>query len=158
MTLELGYHTGKAISGAPCLTSQGRDQVAVEFEFIGGPNDGKRSTWYGSFTEKSADRTLESLMVAGWDGESLERLDGLGTTQVTLVVESDTYGGEARNRIAWVNRMQGSGPAIKQRMDAGRAQSLTERMRGRVMKLKQEGAAPAAAAPAAGYEDEIPFK
>ena len=153
--IEAGYHKAKAKKAEMGYTSNGNEQIAMLVEFVGGPNDNKLMTWYGYFSEKTADRTLESLMIAGWDGDNLAELAGLGSTEFTAVVEPDTYQGETKMRINWINRLEGRTPALANKMDAGSKAAFAEKMRGRALALKQKS--PVQPEAASVQQDDIPF-
>lgn len=153
MTITCGAWRAKAISADFGRTAKSSEQVAVLLEFLDGPNQSQRITWYGYFTEKTADRTLESLMIAGWDGDDLYELVGLGTTDFEAVVEEDTYEGKTRTKVQWINRMYGNTPAMKQKLNDGEKRAFAERMKGRALALKQNQPAP----PAADAGDDLPF-
>lgn len=46
-------------------------QVAVQFELLEGPAAGARLTWFGYFTEKTWQRTVEALRYCGFKGDDL---------------------------------------------------------------------------------------
>lgn len=169
MDFELGKHPARAVGGALGTTQKGTEQVGVEFVFTDGPNKDKRITWYGYFSEKTIDRTIESLRYAGWKGTDLSDLSDLSaenTPVVELVLETEDYNGKSTVRVSWVNRFGGGGVAIKDKMDAGAAKSFAERMKAHVIAHDlQKGTAtraapakPAAPKPAAPASDiDVPF-
>lgn len=133
--IQPGRYKAKAIEGDFGFAGNGREQVAVLFEVIDGDHKGTTITWFGFFTEQTAERTIESLIYAGWDGES-ETLDGLGTTEVSIVVEHDTYNGETKPKVAWVNR-PGGGLALKSRMNEGQKANFGKKLRAKAASVKQ---------------------
>lgn len=91
---------------------KGTEMVSVVFQFVGGPNDGKRITWSGYFTEKTAKRTLDALEHCGWDGANVATLKGFGSKNVELVLEEEEgQDGKMYPRVAWVNKLVARGPA-----------------------------------------------
>lgn len=81
----------------------GTHQIAVTFDLLDLP--GQRITWYGSFTERAMERTVESLQYCGWSCGRLDKLTGMGTQEVQLVIEhEDDQQGNPRPRVRWVNR------------------------------------------------------
>lgn len=50
-------------------TKDGNPQVAVTFAILDGSQQGRRSTWFGYFTEKTTKRTIESLRYCGFKGD-----------------------------------------------------------------------------------------
>lgn len=146
-----GRYKCRATEGALSETNDGKPQVAVDIVITEEECDytGQHRTWYGSFTEKSQDRTLQSLRLLGWQGDDLSNLVGLGDTEawVTIAHEEDQEG-NTRDRAAWIN---GSGGLqVKKLMDEGAAKAFAERMKGHVLahnaKSGAGGSSPNAAA------------
>lgn len=123
--------------------SNGNECIAVRFEFVGGPHEGKSIQWFGYFTPKTEDRTLESLRHAGWVGADMAALDGLGTTEVELAIADEEYDGKVRSKVQWVNRA--SRVTIKDQLDGNALQSFAARMRGKALASAQKYGAPATA-------------
>lgn len=113
MSLVTGTYQARATAIQFGSAKNGNPQVAVTFEFTSGPNAGLQTTWIGFFTEKTTERTIESLQSAGWKGTDLTELDGLEGdalyaalgSEVRLVLEEETYEGKTRVRVKWVNKM-----------------------------------------------------
>jgi hypothetical protein len=102
----VGYQFGKS-------KNKGTEQVSVTFQFVGGPNDGKRMTWNGWLTEKTVERTLEALEHCGWDGMNVKELKGFGTKSVELVIDEEAgTDGEMYPVIKWVNKLFSRGPGV----------------------------------------------
>ena len=147
MTLEIGTHRAKAVHGNAALgfTKNGKEQVAVLLRFIGGPNDGQHVTWYGYFTEKTEERTLESLRYMGWTGDDISDLSTVGDSDapevdVVLEDEQDEDTGETRVRVRWINRI--AGLAMKERMNEAQAKMFAARIKGRVLAMNKKSGQP----------------
>jgi len=122
------------------VASTGTEQVGIRVQTIGGDLDGQYFTWYGSFTETTEERTLESLRTAGWNGdwERLIELPGLGETEFELQLEDDIgpdgkprtnpSTGEVYLRATFINRIS---VAMKNVMSAQDKASFASRMRAR---------------------------
>lgn len=147
MTLTVGHHKGRAISGDFGFAGTGTKQVAVLFEFTEGECQCEQLTWYGFFTPATAERTVEGLRNAGctFPNGDLCDLTGLGSVECVLVVEEDGTDdhGYPRLKIRWVNKL-GGGVALGSRMNEADKRALAAEMRGFVL-----GGAPATQAPAA---------
>lgn len=121
-----------------------RPQVGVLFELLDGDFQGRTVQWYGFFTPKTEERTLESLRHCGWSSADIIALDGMGSTEVSLVIAAEEYDGKWSNKVQWVNK-----PArvyMKNAMDANAKQAFAARMRGLAVQSQQSyfgGAAPA---------------
>lgn len=135
--LQNGRYRARAVDAVLGIADTGTKQVAVLFELLDMP--GQSIPWYGYFTEKTEDRTLESLMHAGWHGDDLSNLmrDGLGESEVTLVVEQeqDQKTGEFRARVKWVNAL-GAGALVKNEMTDGDKLAFAQKMRAKVMQKR----------------------
>ena len=168
--------SGECVLGA----SKNKGTPFIEFylEITDGENKGGLVRWTGYFTERTSERSIQSLQTCGWTGEDLSEfadgcIHGLDTNEVQIVVELEEYEndeGETRTspRVAWINRVGGFlNTAAK--LNDGAARAFGERMRGLVMKSKEKMPPPAAkpakpAAPAYGLDsdptngdDDIPF-
>lgn len=119
----------------------GSDFVYVTFQVVGGEYDGHRVPWTGHFTEKTAQRTIESLEYCGctFPGNDITNLEGLGSQQVSIDVQHEDYtdsNGNLRTtaRVAWVNRP--GGMKQEHQMDAARKASFRERMKGQLLGMR----------------------
>src|SRR4051812_5203366 len=145
-------------------------QIVVNFEITTAEYAGNRIDWFGFLTDKTTERTIESLRYAGWRGSDLSDLSDLSrddTPVVEVVIEHEEYEGKSRPKVQWVNRMGGRGGAG---LPAAEAKKLAAKMRKAVaavdQKLKSQGfslapsRAPRAPEPdlkATGSDDDIPF-
>lgn len=148
--IPAGKYIGTPVSAALGFTSGGKEQIAVQFEFL--DPAGEKLTWYGYFTDAAFDRTIESLRACGWTGSSLDEfsadhLPAGFANQVELVVQHEEYQGKTQVRIAFVNSI-GSGVALKSAMDAAQARAFAAKMKGRIAALSG-GIPPAKVAPKA---------
>ena len=129
-----GQYLARAYDAALGKASTGTQQVAVAFLIKEGPGQGKRRTWYGYFTEASAERTLKSLRACGWKGNKLTDLSTVGSRDCLIVIghEADERNGEVRDRVQWVNAL---GAAVSNPLDRGEAALLSKKMAGLAAKI-----------------------
>jgi hypothetical protein len=133
--IENGRYRARAIDAVLGVADTGTKQVAVLFDLLDHP--GHAIAWYGYFTEKTEERTIESLIHAGWTGDNLASLDGLGSTEVQLVVEHEqNQKGEVIARVKWVNAA-GAGALVKTEMDVATRLQFAEQMRGKAIQIRQ---------------------
>lgn len=168
LPLVKAYYAAKA-SMSPITfgeSDNGNVQIAVEFEVIDHPEfAGETITWIGHFTDLTEERTLESLQIAGWQGDDVSELAGVQGSQVlqdtvSLACDVEEYNGEQRLRVRWVNRPRGRFQ-FKQEADERALRDLGARLRNTVRSLRAGGdqdrrppAAPArAAATGRGEQD-----
>lgn len=133
---EKGTYIARSIEHAFGRTSGGKHQVAVRFEITqDGPAKGRRPTWYGYFTDKTRDRTFESLEAAGWDGESLADMNGLGSCDCAIVIDhEEDQEGMLRERVRWVNRI--GGLALKEELSQADVLALDRSLKGDLLAWK----------------------
>jgi hypothetical protein len=138
-----GTYKARAREWALGMSQNGKEQIAVLFDLVGGPHDGQSITWFGYFTDAAVDRTLDSLRHCGWSSDNLAELDGLDQNEVEIVVDEEFYEGKTRTKVKWVNRP--SRLALKEQLSPQAAQAFAARLRGRTVAHKQKyGAQPAA--------------
>lgn len=147
--MPTGTYRGRAVEWALAETNDGKEQIAVLFEFLDEAHVGKRMTWYGSFSDTQlrdgrtvAEMTLDALRTMGWQGDDVSNIAAL-PDEVSLVVGQDTYNGVSKSKIKFVNGK--AGLAIKAPMPVDKAKAFAARMKGLAVKSRQQGSAPAAA-------------
>jgi hypothetical protein len=134
---KLGTYKARAVNSVLGVAGTGTEQIVVTFEITQeGPRKGEQHAWYGFFTDNTTSRTLDSLENAGWDGDSLEKPQGLGRVECDIVLGEEEYNGETKIRVQWVNKPGGSG--VKNVMSPDEAKSFNERMRGEIAARKAE--------------------
>lgn len=138
MAILPGTYRAKAVEHKLGESSTGKEQVLVTFEIQAGEHKGQRLFWYSFFTELTIDRTLESLENAGWDGESLSLMRGLGSREVELVCENERSEKDGKDylRVRWVNKPRGA--SLKKELDRGGVLALEERLKGAMLARKQK--------------------
>lgn len=174
--LEAGYYRARAVEWGLGKTEKGNRHVAVRFEtFDAEGRPGESITWYGYFTEKTQERTLESLQHCGWEGDDITELAGIERNEVQLVVEQEEYEGKRRAKVAWVNRPGGGGVAIKAPLDEAEKADFAREVKAKLLSMRQgQRRAPASRSAsaravepppiaddpryaAARHDDDIPF-
>jgi len=146
-----GTHRARALSAGLGYSSNGKEQVGVDFQILEGEHEGEHITWWGYFTEATVDKTVEALRTCGWEGDDLCDLTGIEKNHVDLVVQAKEFTnpktGEVRDgvEVRWINRA--GGMQMRDKMDQGQAAAFAAKMRGRVVALRSgNGRAPAPAA------------
>ena len=131
------FYKAKAKQWALAESSTGKEQVAVLFEILTPDAAEKHLTWYGFFTEATADRTIESLRYCGWQGDDLLDLTGLDTNEVELVVEDEEYEGKINVRVQWINRV--AALSLKVPLTGDKAKAFAAAMKGKIRALDAAG-------------------
>lgn len=141
---------------AAWTTSSQKGTTGVEIVFVIEPGEehaGTRVKWIGWFTDKTQERTIESLRYAGctFPGDDITNLAGLGSSVAQIVVAPDKYG----PRVDWVNDPTKGGKPL----DTPALTSFAEQMKMAVQMAKRNGerAAEAPTAGGAGAEPNIGF-
>lgn len=156
-----GTYVAKAESYDFGVSDKNTEFVTVTFRIEEGENIGERINWNGYFTEKTTQRTLESLRYCGWSGDNVADLSGIEKNLVQIVVKNEEYQGKTYTKIEWVNRL--GGMSIKNRMDETARKAFAAKMKGAAMSVSKDlaKAAPKAETerPSATREpgDDFPF-
>lgn len=145
--IENGTYRARA-SGACVLgtsANKGTPFLELYLKVIEGEHKGALVRWTGYFTENTNERTIQSLLFMGWQGEDPSEfadgeLHGLDANEVDIVVEIEEYEnaeGELRHspRVQWVNR-PGGYLNVENAMNTEAAKSFGERMRGLVIGMR----------------------
>lgn len=143
LLLPEAKYTAQAVDGYLSHTKDGKEQITVKFAIVGGQYDGQSVDWTGFFTDKTFDRTIQSLRYCGWQGDDIADLTGIDTNEVEIVVQHNEYNGKVYPRVAWVNQIGG-----KARMPADEAREFAESIKPRLARMTQTEPEP---------EDEVPF-
>jgi hypothetical protein len=161
-----GRYKARCVEAALSKTSTGREQVAALLEVTQGEHAGEQLTWYGHFTDKTTERTFESLRHLGWEGDDLTDLRGIDANEVSVVIEHEEgQDGRTYPRVKWING-NGGGLAVKERLDDAAARAFAARMKGAAIASRSKnGGAPkpsngqrsAQHSRAASFEEAPPF-
>lgn len=158
--IDAGRYTGRVTGYAFGETGNGDDQLGISVELF---DEHQRSlgeyTWYGYFhTEKSFAQTMKTLKVGlGWQGDDVTNLDEVVGVEVSGVIAHETYEGETKARLAFINAP--GGVAIAKPLDEGRKASLRDKVRARILSGGAPDARPRAqpaADPNHGLGDDRP--
>src|SRR5688500_1276083 len=140
--IKEGTYTAKGVEAKLGFTAAGKEQVAVRLRL----SSGEGITYFGYFTEKTTERTLESLRHLGWAGEDLFDLSGIDQNEVEIVVEHEEYetdSGELKTsaKVRWINAIGGGGIAMKSTMDVAQAKAFAQRMKATAIAAKRKAEA-----------------
>jgi hypothetical protein len=118
-----GKYLAKVVNYGIGETKAGNPQACITFSFIEGETN-REMTWYGFFTERTIERTIDSLLICGMKGNDPRVLvagpksNALDMeTEVSIVVENDKDDkgnvilndkGQPTPKIRWVNRAAGT--------------------------------------------------
>jgi len=137
--IQPGTYQARATGAEYGVTKNGTEQVGVSFVITSSPNgqyDGAQLVWYGFFTEKTEDRTIEALITCGCT--NLATLEGVTKNEVSIVVNHEPHyqTGEPTPRIQWINKL--GGIAMTTRMSTIEAKTFAAKMQGKFVALSQK--------------------
>lgn len=134
-----------------------RRRPAVTLEVVDHPEfEGAETTWIGHFTDKTADRSIESLQNMGWKGDDLSELADLDAAAcvrllpdtVQIVMSVEQYEGETQLKVLWVNKPGAGAFAFKKPLAGSDLKAFAAQMRGTVRSVRDAGGQRRQAAPA----------
>ena len=124
-------YKARGIDGYVDKAGTGTEYVAIKLRVTNGDETDSEITWFGYFTDKTIDRTIESLRILGWRGDDLSDLAGITENEVEIVVRNEEYEGQTRARVAFINRI-GGGVRLEKRMSAEDTRRFAARMKAKV--------------------------
>ena len=149
-------------------TGGGKPQVGVQFSILDEGMQGERITAYLYFTEKTTERSIESLRICGWQGDDLTDLQGIQLNEVELVCEPESYQGpddqepKTTLKVKWINAPGGGG--LRAPMAPDKAKSFAAQMKGQIRAFDQKHGIKTPSNGSAGRpvppphtDDDIPF-
>lgn len=142
MNMGQRKYLARATEWALGETDKGTEQVAVNFDIITPDAEMNTIVWYGYFSDKTWERTVESLRHCGWTGTDLADMQGLDANEVELVIEDETYEGKTHQRVRWVNRPGGGGIALKAPLTGDKAKTFAASMRDKIKTLDASSGTP----------------
>lgn len=151
--MQNGLYRAKAVRAELGEAGTGNAQVGIEFELLDGgvtePEFIPRFIhYYGTFTDKAVQHTLKAMRTAGWKGDDVSDLSSVGgpdAPEVSLVVENETYNGQTRPKVKWVNSQ--GGPMMKTPLAGEKAKQFAARMKGAVLAFDKQAGTPKPAPP-----------
>lgn len=114
ITVPAGTHKGTIADYGISKTQKDKPQVFIQFDLA----EGKRLTWYGLLDAVASDPskkapleiTVKTLLDCGFAGETIENLAAGKDSNLLeigkefdLVVKDNTYNGETKSQIAFIN-------------------------------------------------------
>lgn len=169
--IQPGTYHARATVAEYGTTKNGTEQIGVNFVITSSPNgqyDGASLVWYGYFTEKTSERTVEALNACGC--EVLSTLEGITNNEVQIVVSHEPHfeTGEPTPRIQWINKL--GGIAMKRRMSEHEVKVFAAKWQGKLDAVRKKLGTtsspnaskpnprpPQVPPPGASHDDDIPF-
>lgn len=147
MSLPLEKATYRAVAVATTLglsNQKGTKYVAVNFEIVDDERFAGEVTpaWMGYFTDRSSERTVESLQHMGYAGDNMEDFADLDRARclellpnvVDIVCEPESFTGDDGTerqtlKIQWVNRVGGGRYKAEKPLEGGELKAFAAQMR-----------------------------
>ena len=150
LPMQKAKYLGHATALSFGVSSNNNNQVAVTFEIAQHDEySGESITWIGHFTDKTAERTIESLQHAGWQSDDLSELDGLDEAgvraalpeMVELVCEPEEYTPDNGPpewilRVRWVNKPGAGRFAFKEPLTGHGLKAFAAQMKNTVRSVR----------------------
>ena len=130
---ENGTYRARALSATLAEPKEGGSAnipVVISFECTDEHVKGQRIDAYLYFTDKTLDRSIGVLRMLGWTGDDMSNISFPDKNEADLVCELETYKGETRMKVKWVNE-PGVSSVKKLALDA--AMAFAARMRGNLL-------------------------
>ncbi len=118
--------------------TKGTRFIRIKFEILDGEHRGQITHWDGWFTEKTLERTLDSMENCGWDGGSIGSPVGIGSKGCEIQVEHEENEGRTYAKVAWVNRQGGGKLKEDMRMDERDQANLDSEFRASLLERRQK--------------------
>lgn len=148
LPMQKAKYQAKAVAAQFGTSSKGNTQIAITVEVVEHPDlAGSEITWLGHFTDKTTDRTIESLQHMGWQGDDLSELDQLDGAAcakllpdiIEIVVAPEEYDGDVNLKVQWVNKPGAGRFAFKEPLTGQGLKAFAAQMRGTVRGAKAGG-------------------
>lgn len=98
MTIEAGTYRAVAIEGSAQYgtTKNGHDQIVIDMQL---PDIGEQVSVFLVFSDAAAPHSMKRLRLAGWTGDDLTNLEGLGSTECEVVVKYEDWQGQQKIKV-----------------------------------------------------------
>jgi hypothetical protein len=143
MAIPDGKYRARGVAAALSEAGTGTKQVVVELELLDvdpGEAGDNRHWWYGYFSDRAWERTVEALRALGWEGDDLSDLSGINRSEVFAVLKTEVYEGSPNQKVAFINKL-GDLP-VKNQLSADQAKVFAAEMRGKIRAFDSSGGRP----------------
>lgn len=160
MSIPAGSYRAKAVAGSEQYgqTKNGNDQIVLTMEL---PDIGEQVSVFLYFSDAAAPHSIKRLRRAGWSGDDLSNLVGLGSTECSVSIKYEDYQGEQKMKAEIES---GGTIVLETTLDDKAKKAFGAKFRDLAKSTPKpvaqaaNGAQKPASAPAAtGTGDEIPF-
>lgn len=118
-------------------TKRGTEQIAIPVRIVDGECAGQVVTWFGTFAEgKATEIAIKALRACGWQGSDLSNLDGIGAVEVEAEIAYETWEGQERMKVRWLNPIGGGRVKLEQPMTDAQRRAFATRLKGAALAVK----------------------
>jgi hypothetical protein len=137
-----GTYRAKPLAYQFGYTKDNKEQVLVDFRIVEECEfNGWVLPWFGFFTDKTWDRTLESLHHCGWVGDDLSDIGVLDQeVEIVVDIEPDLEGVD-RNKVRWVNKIGAGRITLQKPMVGNDLKMFAAKMKARAGNRPQQQSA-----------------
>jgi hypothetical protein len=127
--------------------NSGNTQVALRFALLDEEGKSTDTTiwWVGTFDDKpnakgttASDITCRALRNCGWRGDDFGDLRGIDSEDVELDIQEDTYEGNTRLRVKWVNRPGSGSFSFSKPLGSVAIADLSKKLKGKLVAMDQK--------------------
>ena len=144
MTMNEGWHRGKAIDYAISESDKGTASIAVLLQVSDGDasgDGGKIITAYLYCTDNAIDNTVTALRLMGWAGNDLSEfedsnaisVDTLLPNEVSFPINNEEYQGQVNARVGKICKASAGKVAVKNKVEGAAAKSFGSRFKAACM-------------------------
>lgn len=162
MSIPAGSYRAKAVAGSEQYgqTKNGNDQIVLSMDLL---DIGETVSVFLYFSDAAAPHSIKRLRRAGWSGDDLSNLVGLGSVECSVSVKYEDYQGEQKMKVEIES---GGTVVLETQLDDKAKKAFGAKFRELAKATPKPVAQPAAtngtakpapAASATGTGDEIPF-
>ena len=159
MTMNEGWHRGKAIDYAINESDQGTTSIAVLLQVADGDQSGdggKIISTYLFCTDNAIDNTVAALRLMGWTGNDLSEFEDSNAIDVATLLPNDVsfpinneeYQGKVNAKVGKICKASSGKVAVKNKVEGAAAKSFGSRFKVACMAQPAKAGAQSLARPA----------
>lgn len=134
MKIQEGNYRARPVFAQLGTSATGTEHVEIQFMVLeddGSPTRVERSGYF-FLTDRTFQRTIETLRLCGWQGDDLSDLSSISeetSPDVQIVFGEEEYEGKLRMKLKWVNPWRPPRASAPQADAKTRAEVLREKVR-----------------------------
>lgn len=103
--LPEGTYTAHCVNAQLGFSKKGSEQIIATFKISDENFKGREMTWYGSFSDKAMQYTLDAMKNCGFIGDDYSDLGSMTRNEISLVIghEANPNDGKIYARVKFIN-------------------------------------------------------